>query len=321
MLNRRALSLLPHFLREFLGLNSPGNLIINEKKIIVPIDIQGSLPNLFLGKSWKVKIIHRFNNISTGTFIDIGANLGQTLIEFWIANTFSNQSSISSSQQSAVSSQQSAVKEYLISSYIGFEPNQSCVRYLNSIIDINALQGYKIIPIGLFNESKSLSLYTQSDYDACATVVEDLRPERKYEIESVTCRKFDDVFAEIDVKSISLIKIDVEGAELEVLQGMSSTIEKLRPSILCEVLFTDKKADLSFMKTRNKILLSLLTTWNYSAYQLVKNRNSTDVQKCRKISYFSSEYWSLKNMNLCDYLFIPTEQEEQIIGQLLNSNE
>jgi hypothetical protein len=99
MLNRRALSLLPHFLRESLGLNSPGNLIINEKKIIVPIDIQGSLPNLFLGKSWKVKIINRFNNISTGTFIDIGAKLGQTLIEFWIANAFSNQSSIYSSQR------------------------------------------------------------------------------------------------------------------------------------------------------------------------------------------------------------------------------
>jgi FkbM family methyltransferase len=249
MLNRRALSLLPHFLRKSLGLNIPGDLIINEKKLIVPINVQGSLPNLFLGKSWKVKIINRFNSISTGTFIDIGANLGQTLIEFWIANTFSNQSYISSSQQS---------KEYLISSYVGFEPNQSCVRYLNSIIDVNSLQGYKIIPIGLFNESKSLSLYTQSDYDACATVVENLRPKRQYEIDSVTCRKFDDVFAEIDVKSISLIKIDVEGAELEVLQGMSFTIEKLRPPILCEVLFTDKKANLSFMETRNTALSRIM---------------------------------------------------------------
>jgi FkbM family methyltransferase len=299
MLNKRVLSLLPHLLRKSLGLNNPYNLIINDKNIIVPLDIQGSLPNLFLGKSWKVKIISQFSNTSTGTFIDIGANLGQTLIEFWIANTFRNQSDST-----------------LKNSYIGFEPNQTCVQYLNSIIDLNALQGYEIIPVGLFNESKSLSLYTQSNCDACATVVEDLRPDRKYEIEVVNCRKFDDIFAEINVESISLIKIDVEGSELEVLEGMSYTVEKLRPPILCEVLFTDKKANLSFMKERNNSMLSMLTKWNYSAYQLVKNRDCTEIQECRKISHFSSEFWSLKNMNLCDYLFVPTEQEDKMIGQL-----
>jgi FkbM family methyltransferase len=298
MINKKILSLLPHALRRSLGLNNPQNLIINGKIITIPIDIPGSFPNLFLKKSWKTGIIKHFSDFSPGTFIDVGANLGQTLIEFWIANN----------------SSEDGVADQPNNSYIGFEPNKNCVEYLRSIIKINSFKDYSINPIGLFNESKTLSLYTQNDCDSCATVVEDLRPNRKYDVDEVSCQKFDDVFADMNIANISLIKIDVEGSELEVLQGMDSTIEKLRPPILCEVLFTDNKADLSFMELRNKNLIVLLLKWNYSAFQIIKNRDRSEVQKYQKISCFVSEFWSLKNMDLCDYLFLPIEQEQALLN-------
>jgi FkbM family methyltransferase len=298
MINKKILSLLPHTLRKSLGLNNPKDLIIKGKTITIPIDIPGSFPNLFIKNSWKTSIIKHFSDLSPGTFIDVGANLGQTLIEFWIANNSIEH--IATNQPN--------------NSYVGFEPNKNCVEYLRSIIEINSFQVYKINPIGLFNESKKISLYTQNDCDSCATVVEDLRPNRKYDVDEVVCQRFDDVFAGMNIANISLIKIDVEGSELEVLQGMDSTIEKLRPPILCEVLFTDNKADLSFMELRNKDLIALLLKWNYSAFQIIKSRDGSTVQKYQEISCFASEFWSLKNMNLCDYLFLPIEQEQELLN-------
>jgi hypothetical protein len=63
MLNKRALSIFPHFLRKLLGLNNPLKLIIDSREIIIPIDVQGSFPNLFLNKSWKT------NGLKRGYFV------------------------------------------------------------------------------------------------------------------------------------------------------------------------------------------------------------------------------------------------------------
>jgi FkbM family methyltransferase len=289
MTNKNMLSIVPYFLRKSLGLNQPVVVKVDQRSIMIPIDLPGSLPNLFIQGNWKTNIISHFINLSDGAFIDVGANLGQTLIEFWIANNFRGRNA-----------------------YFGFEPNQKCVEYLRSIINLNSLQKYQIYPVGLFNEAKEMSLYTQNDADACATVVEDLRPNRQYEVNEIVCEKFDDIFAGMNTDEISLIKIDVEGSELNVLQGMSSVINRLRPPILCEVLFTDKKADLSFMAARNQTLIELLNSWNYVVFQVIKNNDRSQVAKCQKISRFSSEFWSIKNMELCDYLFIPIEQEKTI---------
>ena len=287
-LHKRILSLMPYRLRQLLKLNSPYSLTINDKKIVVPLNVQDSIYNLYISRSWKTEIIGYFTKISGGVFVDVGANLGQTLIEFWLTDSRN--------------------------SYVGFEPNNTCIEYLETLIDINSLDGYKVIPVGLFNKNKILPLYIQNNLeaDACATVVENLRPGRKYDVDSIQCQKFDDVFPELNINSISLIKIDVEGSELEVLQGMTATIERLKPPILCEVLFTDRKADLMFMSHRNEILVKLLDKWEYSVFQIVKNYNSSKIIDLKKISSFSIEYWNLSNKDLCDYLFIPKENEEYL---------
>ena len=287
-LDKRILSLMPYRLRQLLKLNSPYSLTINDKKIVVPLNVQDSIYNLYITRSWKTEIIGYFTKISGGVFVDVGANLGQTLIEFWLTDPRN--------------------------SYVGFEPNNTCIEYLETLIDINSLDGYKVIPVGLFNENKILPLYIQNNFeaDACATVVENLRPGRKYDVDSIQCQKFDDVFPELNTNSISLIKIDVEGSELEVLQGMTATVERLKPPILCEVLFTDRKADLMFMCHRNEILVKLLDKWEYSVFQIVKNYNSSKIIDLKKISSFSIEYWNLSNKDLCDYLFIPKENEEYL---------
>lgn len=51
----------------------------------------------------------------------------------------------------------------------------------------------------------------------------------------ITCRVLDDYVRETSVTRVDMIKIDVEGAELEVLQGGQNTLERFRPKIFMEL--------------------------------------------------------------------------------------
>jgi FkbM family methyltransferase len=51
----------------------------------------------------------------------------------------------------------------------------------------------------------------------------------------VKCRRLDDVVADLNLQQVSLIKIDVEGVEVEVLRGAADLIRRDQPSIIAEL--------------------------------------------------------------------------------------
>jgi len=51
----------------------------------------------------------------------------------------------------------------------------------------------------------------------------------------VKARALDDVLEELRVEKVNWIKIDVEGAELEVLKGLQNTLRKYRPTVIAEI--------------------------------------------------------------------------------------
>jgi hypothetical protein len=121
----------------------------------------------------------------------------------------------------------------------------------------------------------------------------------------------------IGVKNINFIEIDVEGLELETLIGMKTSLQKFRPTILCEVLFTDKDGDLAASKLRNQKLTALLNQLEFSVFQLIKTEDSPQVKDVKRVEEFNSGYWTgLETLDQCDYLFIPKEKEHQVIGSL-----
>lgn len=88
------------------------------------------------------------------------------------------------------------------------------------------------------------------------------------EVQSVPCRRLDELFAEHGAKP-DVVKIDVEGAELSVLHGMSGLLERARPkAILLEVhgfCFGDAQA--SFKRE----LAQLLETAGYGLQRLTND--------------------------------------------------
>ena len=46
----------------------------------------------------------------------------------------------------------------------------------------------------------------------------------------------DAIVKELDLRRIDLVKIDVEGAELQVLRGMTESLAKYRPKVIIELV-------------------------------------------------------------------------------------
>ena len=62
---------------------------------------------------------------------------------------------------------------------------------------------------------------------------------------TVECRRLDDIYTGIP----SLIKIDVEGCELEVLKGAENTIKKYTPTLLIEIFDFDTNEVPKYLKS------------------------------------------------------------------------
>lgn len=263
------------------------------KNNIVKLPIaRGVTHNLLrLRFNWMTTLIRNLSlsQNNEGVFLDIGANLGQTLIHFHTSN--------------------SPLK------YIGFEPEPYCVIFLKNLVELNKLKKYLIVSIGISNENRLLKLYSSSITDSGSTLREDIGLSKKLFYSVVPTFKLDDVLMNLDIKRVSLIKIDVEGFELEVLRGMLKTLKTNRPIIICEILFRNSKDSPEKYLQRSQELVKVLTKSDYCILQLQKTPDLKFIRDVKEIQKFSDEVWQPTNRNLCDYLFIPKEKNTQ---QLIN---
>lgn len=122
--------------------------------------------------------------------------------------------------------------------YVGIEPNPFCYFYLEQLIKKNCWDHtIQLFPIGLSNADSLEEFYIYSDdiADPTSSLLPgcgDVSPFRKI---IVPVYRFKSILDRVK-KPIAVVKIDVEGAELEVLEGMAEAINLFRPLILIEVL-------------------------------------------------------------------------------------
>lgn len=258
------------------------------RKLKIPIINEIGISNyLHLSEPWMHHILDQLLD-SEKTFIDVGVNLSQTLLKVKAIN-----SSVS---------------------YIGFEPNPLCVFYTNEVGKQNLFEKVQIYPVGLSIESTvlNLNLYNNSDHDSGASIIEGFRDSN-----SITKKIHVPVFNFSDIKLSStlrtgIIKIDVEGAELEVIQGVLKLIEEDKPYIFIEILpaYNDKN---TVRIDRQNQIASILTSLNYTIYRIKKTKN--EFVGLSKLDSFDIH----SDINLCEYIFCPNEQC-QAFEEKLNIN-
>ncbi len=119
---------------------------------------------------------------------------------------------------------------------IAIEPSPRECERLEKHLRLNRCSNTEVVPCALGEDPGEADLYLVDGFqDWCNS----LRPpaiDEPVRTVRVSVRRLDDVLAELEVKKVDFIKLDVEGAELSVLYGAMKLLHReSRPAILAEV--------------------------------------------------------------------------------------
>jgi FkbM family methyltransferase len=222
------------------------NIQVNKKRFEIPLLGRQGFENLDLSEPWMTQTLLALRPLFAGNFVDIGVNLGQTLLK--------------------------AHAVYGELNYVGFEPNPSCINYVQELVRRNELKNTVLFPVavGAKTEMLKLNFFAADKNDSSATIVENFRPNSRTDhFINVPVFDFHVLLNFLPDKSQSILKIDVEGAEMEVLIGLTEWINVYHPLILLEILPVYSEENRSRLERQQKIE-NLLRIWNYKKGRISK---------------------------------------------------
>ncbi len=248
----------------------------------IPVLKNTGWSNIFENEPWMTELLEVLLPANKGIFIDAGANTGQTLLKL---------KSIESGRE-----------------YFGFEVNPSCIAYLKELIKVNNLPGINLMPFGVSDKTgvTTLQFYYDNDVDVTASIISDYRPgDKVVKREYVISSRLDDLELFYE-KEIGIIKIDVEGAELEVISGAKRIISTERPVMIIEILPAYTKSNVNRVNRQIQIE-AIFKDLNYSIFRINKDK-ANHLWKLTRLDSFIVD----GNLSESDYILIPEEKIEQI---------
>jgi len=252
--------------------------VVNSARVRVPVVAGlGMMPvPLWEQEPWLNRTIATLLAESSGAFVDVGVNLGQTLIK------------VKTLQADRA--------------YIGFEPNPTCVAFVRRLVAANRFRDTTIVPFGLSDSARALSLFARSEdpADSSATVVPDLYvTQETWERTPVAVIPGDEALAALGVGRVGVLKIDVEGAELEVIRGLEGTLRAHRPSVICELLpsYAPGQKRWAFRQPRADAVVATMRSLGYRLFRLLPSGEALPLETIEPHS----------DNSLTNYAFVPPD--------------
>ena len=190
--------------------------------------------NFFCGKNifaaWTASSLYEpelkpFFELFAGTFIDVGANIGKYSII--LGKKLKDNGQV-----------------------ISIEPEPRNFEILNKNIKLNNLKNVTAINNGLYSKKGKLDFYLTSEKsgDGAHSLIKKTNNKIQIKVDTL-----DNIIKEKGLKDIKLIKIDVEGAEANVLKGAKKTLKKYHPKLIFE----------AWDETYFKKIKNILDKYNY----------------------------------------------------------
>lgn len=154
--------------------------------------------------------LREYFDLKSGSFLDIGANVGKYSII--MGNKLRG-----------------------IGKVFSFEPEPSNLNSLKKNIELNKLDNVNIVPMACSKEKGRWEFYIDKNNSGGHSLVK--KTNQKIFVET---DKLDSIIESNKIKDIKLIKIDVEGAEMDVLIGSEKILKKYKPKIIFETDFPEK---------------------------------------------------------------------------------
>ncbi|MCU1383239.1 MAG: hypothetical protein JWL71_1936 [Acidobacteria bacterium] len=258
------------------------------RRVVVPFILGNGPQHFALGERWLLSAFQTVMSLKRGAFVDVGVNVGQTMLKVKLLDPDRE--------------------------YVGFEPNPIAFSYASRLAEINHFDHCTLAPIGLSNCADVLRLFSKADADPSASIVEHFREATRYSREQlVSVHNGDTVLHRLGVTHIAVIKIDVEGGELEVLEGLDVSIRASQPLIFCEVLpvydpFSETGA---FRLKRQQRVFDLLKSNSYAIIRLLIDGRAEHVP----------EFGIHSDVSRSNYLFAPSRDVPQVVAELMRSRE
>jgi FkbM family methyltransferase len=266
--------------------NQSATIQENGVRFRVPLLGEHGYSHLNLSEPWMTELLAKTRSLfasDRSLFMDVGTNIGQTLIKL----------------RSVVSDMP----------YIGFEPNPTCVFYMNALIRANQFQNVEVFPFGVSDQSAvmSLHLYADHDADSAASIIDEFRANEKV-FRSIHVPVFP-VSAVALKWPVGFLKIDVEGSEWEVLKSVGTLLESDQPLISTEILPCYRSDNGSRLERQRKIE-ELLRGLSYECFRIIRRNDKIDyLWRLEEIGVHSQVAWS-------DYLWVP-QSKTTILERLI----
>ncbi len=230
---------------------------------------------------WMLENLIQIEKEADGCFVDVGVNLGQTLL--------------------AVKSIRSDWE------YIGFEPNPYCVFYTMNLIELNALEGCSIFPFGIGETTGAMDLRLNSLTGGEGSIVAGFRSESDYKRRiKVPILGAEFLPGELLEHKVGVLKVDVEGGELDVFRAMTPVLRKHQPLIISELLpiYDTTTEQGSFRKERQDALTGILHDLGYCIIRLHLDGSRERLEEIEVHSEIA----------LTNYLFAPVDRASSFLS-------
>lgn len=273
-----------HTIRMLKFFNLRGHVRLNGKRFRVPVLGESGYSNLDMSEPWMTELLRRLVPLCDGGFIDVGVNIGQTLLKVRAVSSTMN--------------------------YAGIEPNPACVHYVNRLIKSNQFTNVSLWPVGLSNQTGmgELSFYTDLEFDSMASAVSEFRGvERRTRKEFIPLFDWSKLRAVFAGHEISIVKIDVEGGEWEVIDALTDELKRSQPFILMEIL-PAKSADNHLRIERQSRIFDRLAQLGYQMFLVIKsNEQLVAVEPLAAVPIHDDE-------NRCEYVMVPERRSAQFLS-------
>jgi FkbM family methyltransferase len=194
-----------------------------------------------------------------------------------------------------------------------FEPDADIISILRQNINANNINNIIVNETGLSDSDRYSDFYVNMDGNIGASTLDSNTKGRNFKKTRVHLTTGDSYINENSVANIDLLKIDVEGHEMQVLDGFREAISKFRPIILMEWSSAKTIEESSCSRVFQTIKK------NYSAFSVTSSRNRSlwgkePSGKIRRLFHklFYKEKWYLLPADLtqshANIFFIPTEK-------------
>jgi FkbM family methyltransferase len=257
--------------------------LCNDEGIQIPIIKSIGYQHFFEKETWLKSLLSFLlgEKLSKGCFVDVGVNIGQTLLK---------------------------VKYHKPDiQYFGFEPNPICIFYLNELCRINTFKSNTVVfPFAIGSESgiTDLTLFNNDQADSSASIVSGFRKDslEKIKVPVINGYQLTLLFKDFVV---GIIKIDVEGGELEVLKAFENIVKRDRPLIVCEILPVYKEENTFRVERQNEVQSFL----RYARYGIGRISATMEITVIKEIDIHG-------NMDHVNYIFFPEERKNELLESL-----